>query len=176
MHLSLGRSTLLVWLILAGCTEAVTVDTPPDLVASILADDKRLRFCVQRQFPGTDLHSLLSSQAIDLNGDKTPEFLIRTKVHSNCLCGNRSCAGWIYRATSGGYELLVEGSSDLRLARTSTNGFIDVIDGGRVYWDTWYRAVYRFDGTKYKLALCSQRDLLDWRYRPVNCDAAGHGA
>lgn len=98
-------SAFLAWL-LAGCIDANIVETPALLVQTILADERELRFCAQRQFHITDLGAFLSSEVVDLNGDKKLEFVVRTKVHSNCLCGNRTCAGWIYRATAEGYEAI----------------------------------------------------------------------
>jgi hypothetical protein len=83
----------------ASCYKAAT-PIPEDLAKKILADDAKLEFCLREQSKSVELRSLLVLETVDLNGDKTPEYIVRTDVHNNCLCGNRSCSGWIYRATS----------------------------------------------------------------------------
>jgi hypothetical protein len=151
--------------------QGAEVELPAALGEKILADNKRLRTCLRQFGLKDDLVPFVRVKAVDLNGDDNPEFVITNRAHHNCLCGNRSCAGWVYRNAGKQYEaLLLKDSSDrLRRASTVTNGYSDLIeesDGLRVFLS--------FNSRGYERALCEEKGTFDIRWKKITCPAPSY--
>jgi hypothetical protein len=142
------------------------VELPATLGQKVLADNIRLRTCLGQFGLKYDIGPFVSVKAVDLNGDGNPEFVITNRNHHNCLCGNRSCAGWVYRYADNRYEalLLAESSDRLRQADTVTNGYSDLIEQG-----DGLRVLLSFNGRGYQRALCEEKATFDIYWKKVAC-------
>jgi hypothetical protein len=67
-----------------------------------------------------------------------------------------------------GYELLLTSGSDVRPSESSTNGYSDLIEEGKIYWDTSFKVLYGFDGHRYRAMKCWERQILR-SYQPTRC-------
>ena len=144
------------------------VELPVALGEKILADHKRLTFCMRQQFGlKDDLAPFVRVQTVDLNGDGNPEFLVTNRTHHNCLCGNRTCAGWLYRNAGGHYENLLEreSSGQLRLGSVVTNGYVDLIEQS----DGRFRVHLSFDARRYGRAICERKGDFELRWTKTSC-------
>ncbi len=102
--------------------------------------------------------------ALDLNADGSPEYLL-VSPQTGGMCGSGGCSGAIYvrrgeeyqeiqGENSGGALLFGGAEVGLGARPTSTNGFSDL---EQVKRSTRY--VLKFDGRRYRYALCSEYDF-----------------
>ena len=103
-------------------------------------DDEDVKTALQEQRGNTVKFAAenFNAKLLDLNRDGKPEWFIGGS--GSYFCGNRICAGWIYREVEGKYELLLSDSADP--LTTFTNGYKDL--------QGWFPTVYTYDGERYK--------------------------
>ena len=124
------------------------------------------------------------TERVELNRDGTSEIVVQGL--NKYLCSpTGNCTFWVYRATAGGYEKLLE-ASDVQqyyFRNSFNNGYRDITTAMHgSAWDSDL-SVYKFDGTQYRLKECLSRSYgyLDNRGRfrettkpiikPVTCQA-----
>lgn len=79
-----------------------------------------------------------------------------------------NCSTWIYRKTESGYQQLLNDEAQVvKLRRTITNGYHDIVF--KVHGSAYQSGImlYKFDGKQYRLKECLDRDysFLDKRGR-----------
>jgi hypothetical protein len=116
------------------------VKLPGDLILQMARDDEGVKSSLQEQGGNTVRFAAKNFEAklLDLNNDGKPEWFIHGS--SPDFCGNRTCAGWIYREVAGKYELLL--ADNAVPLSTFTNGYKDLEVG--------FPTIYTYDGKKYK--------------------------
>lgn len=90
----------------------------------------------------------------DLNKDGQPEYF--ATLDNAFMCGaHANCPHWVFRKTSGGYQLLLAAAGQqLTTQKTLSNKFFDLCsDGSDSAYETSY-SIYKFDGSKYKATDC----------------------
>jgi len=113
--------------------------------------DTDLRSCIEQDEGGAvAAEEGTSVDEVDLNRDGVPEYEVR--LSSGCVCGAVNCSIYIYRQTSGGYELILDGASGYGIdeLKTSSNGYLDVLVTARNNLATASEATYKFDGKQYR--------------------------
>lgn len=99
-----------------------------------------------------------SARAVDLNGDKQPEYLL-TSV-SACECGQVNCSQWVYRANDKAFDLLLEGEGyELSVATASHAGYRDLQTTSRGNAVIVDHVSYVYDGRKYRRATSTIENL-----------------
>lgn len=90
-----------------------------------------------------------SARALELNGDKQPEYVL-TSINA-CECGQVNCSQWVYRTIDKGYELLLEGNG-YTLAPTagSHGGYRDIKTTSRGNAVIVDHVSYAFTGKRYE--------------------------
>lgn len=127
----------------------------PDSLLEILDDEDR--DCVRQ----SGLDKSVTVTPIQLAKTRRPQLLV--KGSGLCLCGAQNCAFWIYQKTGQDYELLLKGAGSIKVkaARTSANGFRDVISESHASAAETIVRTYRFDGARYQLHTCVNRAFYD---------------
>ena len=153
--------------LLAGCERHVS---PPAAVANEIAlsflSSREGKFCASAYTDCTlrELSRTLIAREVDLNDDGQPEYLIEsTSAH---LCGNRSCVRWVYRKTATGYEAIGDDFGEPQ--KQTSFGYRDMLEETNVFPGLDGRYLYRFEGHRYELAGCWERDTARKRWEP--CD------
>jgi hypothetical protein len=91
----------------------------------------------------------ISIQAIDLNHDRQPEIFVEPS--GGCECGAHNCPLWVYRQTTMGYSLFLEGNGfGIGVEQTQTNGYLDISIESRGTAFTRFLTFYKFDGQQYR--------------------------
>lgn len=113
------------------------------LAKQLNADSPAIRDC------DTKAEFKFSARALDLNGDKQPEYLL-TSVNA-CECGQVNCSMWVYRTHDNGYELLLEGDGyTLVPSATSHAGYRDISTTSRGNAVIVDHVSYAFTGKRYE--------------------------
>lgn len=88
------------------------------------------------------------AQALDLNGDGKPEYVLT--ANSECGCGEANCSQWIYRQGQSRWELILETAGyDLAANPASHNGYRDVDVASRDNAAIIDHLHYVFNGRRY---------------------------
>lgn len=107
-----------------------------------------------------------SARAVDLNGDKQPEYFL-TSI-SACECGQVNCSQWVYRANDKSFDLLLEGEGYvLALGDNSHNGYRDLNTTSRGNAVIVDHVSYAFDGRTYKRASSTIENLDTHETKPT---------
>ena len=115
--------------------------------------DMDLRKCVEEEEGGLrTAEERTTVEEVDLNRDGVPEYEVN--LSSGCVCGAVNCSIYLYRESSGGYELILDGASGygLDVLKTSSNGYADVRVTARNNAATASEYTYKFDGKEYREA------------------------
>ena len=113
--------------------------------------------CVDGDAPMTP-EQHFAPEEIDLNGDGTPEAVVKGSGCLSSPTGN----GWlgIYRRTKGGYEQLLDAGvvQTYRFLASRSHGYRDLV--ATMHGSAYDSAVFllRFDGKRYKLRECYDRN------------------
>ncbi|MEO7996230.1 MAG: hypothetical protein ABI852_02230 [Gemmatimonadaceae bacterium] len=106
------------------------------------------------------------ARAVDLNGDKQPEYML-TSV-GGCECGQVNCSQWVYRANDKSFELLLEGEGyTLATAATSHGGYRDLSTTSRGSAVIVDHVSYTYDGRAYKRASSTIENLETHEIKPT---------
>lgn len=123
------------------------------LFKQVLADDRDVRECVEKEEGGTRAaEENMSVEEVDLNRDGVSEYEV--ELSGPCVCGMVNCSIYLYRQSAAGYELILEDAAGLglELLKTSSNAYADVRVDARESAATQSQTVYKFDGKKYREA------------------------
>ena len=117
-------------------------DVRGKLFKQVMADFPDVRECVTEEN--------LTVMEVDLNHDGVPEYDVESS--GPCVCGMVNCLIWLYRPTTNGYELILDGASGfgLDVLKTSTNGYADVRVEARDNAAVVTQYTYKFDGKQYR--------------------------
>jgi len=128
-------------------------DVRSRLLKQVLADDSDVRDCIAEDANGVRTAAEnMSAEEVDLNRDGVAEYEVQ--LSGPCACGNVNCTIYLYKQTTTGYELILEGASGfgLDLLKTASNGYQDVQVTARDNAATQSRTTYKFDGKQYREA------------------------
>lgn len=142
----------------------------PKVLLDIL--DKEDRDCVMQ----SGLDKSVTARPIQLARDRSRQILVRGS--GLCLCGAQNCGFWIYRQRGSKYELLLKGAGSTKVgpARTSANGYRDIVSQSHASASETIIRTYRYDGSRYQLLTCFNRAYYDdngnYKKTPTNrpCD------
>jgi len=124
------------------------------------ADSPAMREC------DTNTEFNFSARAVDLNGDKQPEYLLTSA--SACECGQVNCAQWVYRARDTSLELLLRAEGYVLYVRpASHNGFRDLGTTSRGNAVIVDHVAYAFDGKHYARANSTIENLDTHEIKPT---------
>jgi hypothetical protein len=133
------------------------VKVPEEIVRDLLKDE-HFRYTLEQkhEYTAEGLAKYLVAEAVDLNGDGTPELI----VHGiNDVCGPYWCAHWVYCKTKAGYRALFD-AGDVQAVepqKAVTNGYHDLITTRHgSAWDSGFY-VYKYDGKRYRRIGCFTR-------------------
>jgi hypothetical protein len=121
------------------------------LMEKVLQDSPEMRDCLKDQSRGEQQAFATDSEieAIDLNHDGQMEYQVTGR--GTCSCGAQNCSVWIYRKNGDAFNRVLEGNgTESKVARTTHNGFNDVVVTSHDSAATQYRATYIFDGERYR--------------------------
>lgn len=106
------------------------------------------------------------ARAVDLNGDKQPEYLL-TSV-GGCECGQVNCSQWVYRANDRSFELLLAGEGyTLDTGSKSHGGYRDLSTTSRDNAVIVDHVSYEYDGHVYKRASSTIENLDTHETKPT---------
>lgn len=128
------------------------VKVPDEIVRQWMNDE----YAKSRNYTVAQLARELHAEAIDLNNDGKPELIVEG------LCSpTGNCSTSIYRKTESGYQELLNHDAQLvRVRRTMTHGYRDVVyDMHGSAFESWL-FVFKFDGKKYQLKECFDSSYL----------------
>ena len=113
------------------------------LAKQLRNDVPAMRECTTKsEFP-------FSARAVDLNGDKQPEYVLTSA--NECECGQMNCSQWVYRAHDTTFELLLEAEGYvLSEAATLHNGYRDLNTTSRNNAAIVDHVSYAFNGKRYE--------------------------
>jgi hypothetical protein len=163
---------LVVILLSAGTSLAQThfhLDEPfkrpakiPDALVPLLGDiAKGCR--AERVNRGTSVKSWFSASKINVSDDRSSLIL---KSGKWCLNGVDNDWFWIFRKTARGYRLLMSaGSISLDVLKSTNRGLRD-IETNAATAQTNYTNIYKFDGERYKVRICSETDIFPTGQKP----------
>lgn len=107
-----------------------------------------------------------SARAVDLNGDKQPEYLLSSV--SACECGQVNCSQWVYRANDKAFDLLLEGEGYvLALADGTHGGYRDLKTTSRGNAVIVDHVSYAYDGRSYKRTSSTIENLETHEIKPT---------
>ncbi len=142
--------------------QPTVIDIPPDLLPIIQKDfgtgSPAVASCLKSS--GRAFEHMVRTRWLALNRSQRPALLVEGLVP--CLAGNDNGTKLVYSRVGNDWRKIFEGVGDtLELAKTSTNGWRDV-----VLWqhDDAYRRARQlsgFDGTQYKSVSCTLVRLTD---------------
>lgn len=162
---SLGAWTSIIVLallpLMASAQQRPRVPVPRQIVEHILADSSLFEM-MPRSYDS--LLANLVAEALDLDGDGTPELEVRG---IKSLCGANNCSAWIYRRVTKDYQRLLEAGSiqQIEIQPTTSHGYHDITTAQHgSAWSSELRR-YKFDGRQYQLTGCFSRD---YRYLEAN--------
>jgi hypothetical protein len=120
--------------------KVTNVKMPKELILQMARDIEEVKSALQEHGGNTIKFAAENFYAklLDLNQDGKPEWFIEGA--GSYFCGNRRCAGWIYREVAGKYELLL--ADNAVPLGTFTNGYKDL--------EAWFPTIYTYDGQSYK--------------------------
>ena len=112
------------------------------LAKQLRSDIPAMRECSSKsEFP-------FSARAVDLNGDKQPEYVLTSA--NECECGQVNCSQWVYRAHDATYELLLEASGyTLSESAASHGGYRDIKTTSRDNAAIVDHVLYAYNGKRY---------------------------
>jgi peroxiredoxin len=136
--------------------QRVRISAPASLLEILDKDD---RDCV---LTNGGLRKSATVQSIRLVHG-TRQLLVRGS--GSCLCGAQNCGFWVYRKNGSKYELLLEGAGSIKVsaARTSANGYRDIVSQSHASAAETIIRTYRYDGSRYQLLNCVNRAYYDDR-------------
>ena len=126
------------------------VKVPQKIIQQLMRNDEDVQ---AENYTADQLAHELRAETIDLNNDGKPELI----VQGFCAAvGN--CSTWIYRTKEGGYlQLLNDMAQVIKVRRTITNGYRDLVFETHGSATDSGIMVYKFDGTQYRLKECFER-------------------
>jgi hypothetical protein len=143
------------------------VETPADLLNLLheeLWDEEDFSEECKNEFA-----SSFETTTTDLNSDGKPEFVMHGS--GKCLCSpTGNCLLWIWQKESDGYSLILRtrGVELFEVKTSLTNGFCDLVTKGHVSATEKDMRVWKFDGTRYKLAECMEERYDYWDSRGLH--------
>ena len=138
---------------------------PAAIVAEFLDDDAVRAAGGSRERAAFEVAKSLLAEPIDLDGDRTRDWVVR---YGCAAVGN--CGTYVYRATRGGFREVLE-ANDLQTVRTrwrSSHGLRDWEAGRHGSAFDGEMFVYRFDGREYRRVACL---IYSYRYLDARGDA-----
>ena len=123
------------------------VSAPPSLVEVLDQED---RDCVNQ----AGLERSVTVRSIQLTKGGTGQILVRGS--GLCLCGAQNCGFWVYQREGAKYDLLLKGAgaNRVRAARTSAQGYRDIVSQSHASAGETIVRTYRYDGSHYHLLRC----------------------
>jgi hypothetical protein len=121
------------------------------LMEKVLQDSPEMRDCLKDQSQSEQQAFVRDSEIepIDLNHDGQMEYQVTGR--GTCSCGAQNCSVWIYQKDGEVFNRVLEGNgTESKVARTTHNGFDDVVVTSHDSAATQYRASYVFDGQRYR--------------------------
>ena len=107
-----------------------------------------------------------SARAVDLDGDKQPEYLLTSA--RTCECGQVNCSQWVYRARDKSLDLLLEAEGyELNVRSALHNKFRDLATTSRSNAAIVNHVSYVFDGKRYVQASSSIENLDTHETKPT---------
>jgi len=118
----------------------------PSAVMSVLAKQEQVVSC---EAEATRKTSWFLTAKVDLNGDRYPDYVVRS--NTACLTGPRAASWWIFRGGARGYEKVFDDSvlSVTINRKRRTGGFFDIQT--ETVMMNIIRNTWKFDGRKYEL-------------------------
>jgi hypothetical protein len=129
----------------------------PKAIVKQLLKNEELVGSIQLDANGNALN--LVAARLNLRPNARAEILEVHGINSE-ICGANNCVSWIYEKTPKGYRLLLDAGaiSGFEVQKSVTNDYRDVIARGHASaWESGL-ALYKFDGTKYRLSNCYNRN------------------
>jgi hypothetical protein len=117
----------------------------------VLQDSPEMRDCIKEQSRSEQQAFVGDSEIepIDLNHDGQMEYQVTGR--GTCSCGAQNCSVWIYQKNGEEFNRILESNgTESRVARTTHNGFDDVVVTSHDSAATQYRASYVYDGQRYR--------------------------
>lgn len=121
------------------------------LFNQVLSDFKDLRECMEQEQNGVRKgQENMTVEELDLNNDGVKEY--QAGISGPCACGMVNCSIYIYRRAGQGFESILDDAAGLgvKLLKTSTNGYRDLLVTARDTAATRAETVYKFDGKRYR--------------------------
>ncbi len=144
----------------ANAQNAVPRAIMQQLSRQLHADSPAMRDC------DTKTEFNFSARAVDLNGDKQPEYLLTSA--SACECGQVNCSQWVYRTQDKSLELLLEAEGYvLNVRPASHKGFRDLATTSRGNAAIVDHVSYTFDGKHYARASSTIENLETHETKPT---------
>jgi hypothetical protein len=140
-------------------------EAPPDLVKQLVRDSTETKACLDKHEGAVESIGL-TLEEIDLDGDGTPEYILRvTSDPDDCgLCGVVKCPQWVYRKSEDGYRLLLgKNEADFSTLKTRTKGYLDIQNEKPSRNNTFDIEIYKWDGKSYVLTQCGEREIVGSR-------------
>ncbi|MEP6834689.1 MAG: hypothetical protein ABJB74_14940 [Gemmatimonas sp.] len=112
------------------------------LAKQLHADSPAMRECT------TKSEFNFYARAVDLNGDKQPEYLLTSA--NACECGQVNCSQWVYRTRDAKLELLLQAEGYvLSETKSSHNGYRDLTATARDNAAIVDHVAYAYTGKRY---------------------------
>jgi hypothetical protein len=143
--------------------EVIRVQHPvtlPEEALRVLRTDDNVRLCVRHEHLSPDQvpPSWFVASEIHLNGQTEADLIVQPAIMTDspapnrCLYGAKTVQFWVLRKTAQEYQLVLTiNSVDLNVLKTKRNGYRDIVVSELTVSEVT-RAIYRFDGKKYKLS------------------------
>ena len=129
----------------------------PKAVVKQLLKNEELAWQIKLDADGNAVN--LVAAKLNLKQNTKSEFLAVRGINSE-ICGANNCVAWIYKKTQNKYRLLLDAGaiSGFEVQKSVTKGYRDVIARGHSSaWES-VLALYKFDGKKYRLSQCYNRN------------------
>ena len=117
-------------------------------------------------FQGTAVRALFSASRINLS-NRGPTFIVKSNHH--CLTGADNDWFWVFLRTRKAYrKILTAGTISLAALRTQSHGLRDIETNGATA-RTNYGRIYKYDGSIYNAARCTESTPVEAKPKRVPC-------
>jgi hypothetical protein len=149
---------------------------PGEILRRLIRENKReLQSCLETDGAGeADLRQYFVASALHLNGDGRLDLIVQPSKY--CLQGAHNTEFWFFTSSgnpnAGGYKLSFSTRSDLlEVLGTSSHGYRDIRASGHtaIYM---FSTTWRYDGRRYRPAVCTREDLETDKVVRVKCSPA----
>jgi hypothetical protein len=138
----------------------------PDGLVPSLRDEVESTCRADAAFQATDVRTLFSTSRITLNHHR-PAFILKSGHH--CLTGGDNDWFWIFLRTQKRYrKLLTGGTISVDVLKTKTRGMRDIETNGATA-RTNYGGIYKFNGSIYNAARCTESTPVEAKPKRVPC-------